>query len=70
MRIIVIKLIFFLFTQDCLHIRSLAPGTGSSVKLAKFFDKVISGRYHSNTRDREKRKKSTFPPGTKYFHGD
>ncbi|XP_051174355.1 rab-like protein 3 isoform X1 [Leptopilina boulardi] len=32
---------------DCLQIRSLAAGSGSSVKLSRFFDKVIERRYYS-----------------------
>ncbi|EFN61819.1 Rab-like protein 3, partial [Camponotus floridanus] len=33
---------------DCRQIRSLAAGSSSSVKLSRFFDKVIEERYYSS----------------------
>lgn len=34
---------------NCYQARSLAPGTSNSVKLTRFFDKVIERRYYSRT---------------------
>ncbi|KAG8223848.1 hypothetical protein J437_LFUL007869 [Ladona fulva] len=42
---------------DCHQVKSLAPGSGTSVKLTRFFDKVIERRYH-----RQGERLSSCPP--------
>ncbi|XP_008549033.1 rab-like protein 3 isoform X2 [Microplitis demolitor] len=59
---------------DCLQVRSLAAGTTSSVKLSRFFDKVIERRYYLNRdiNSPEKRRlqayTSSYPQKT--YHND
>ncbi|KAL0100044.1 hypothetical protein PUN28_019487 [Cardiocondyla obscurior] len=59
---------------DCRQIRSLAAGSSSSVKLSRFFDKIIERRYYSSreTLGVDKRRlpqyTSTFYP--KFYHND
>ncbi|KAK6187809.1 hypothetical protein SNE40_005750 [Patella caerulea] len=36
------------FNIDCTHMKYLTPGSTNSVKLARFFDKVIERRYSAN----------------------
>ncbi|XP_044599400.1 rab-like protein 3 isoform X1 [Cotesia glomerata] len=59
---------------DCLQVRSLAAGTTSSLKLSRFFDKVIERRYYLNrdVNSPEKRRlqayTSSYPQ--KAYHND
>ncbi|XP_039293276.1 rab-like protein 3 isoform X1 [Nilaparvata lugens] len=67
-------------TLDCRQKSSLAAGTSSSVKISRFFDKVIEMRYYSrevlsplavNSASADKRR--TFPTTTvspKFYHND
>ncbi|XP_034934739.1 rab-like protein 3 [Chelonus insularis] len=59
---------------DCLHVRSLAAGTTSSVKLSRFFDKVIERRYYGNKdiASPEKRRLHAYTPpySQKIYHND
>lgn len=60
---------------DCRQIRSLAAGSSSSVKLSRFFDKVIERRYYSS-REALSPDKRRPPPHTaslnysKVYHND
>ncbi|XP_014219189.1 rab-like protein 3 [Copidosoma floridanum] len=58
---------------DCLQIRSLAAGSSSSVKLSRFFDKVIETRYYAREGiNLEQRRLPVYTTqySTKSYHND
>ncbi|XP_063227736.1 rab-like protein 3 [Bacillus rossius redtenbacheri] len=59
---------------DCCQSRSLAAGTSSSVKLSRFFDKVIERRFYGrdglNPFSDKRRPASALSPNSKYHHND
>ena len=63
-----------LFQQDCRQIRSLAAGSSSSVKLSRFFDKVIERRYYSSREalspDKRRPPMYTSSLYPKFYHND
>lgn len=59
---------------DCRQIRSLAAGSSSSVKLSRFFDKVIEKRYYASREgispDKRRPPLYTSSVYTKFYHND
>ncbi|XP_011300519.1 rab-like protein 3 isoform X1 [Fopius arisanus] len=59
---------------DCSQVRSLAAGTTSSVKLSRFFDKVIERRFYANREgispDKRRQPVYTSPYTPKLYHKD
>ncbi|TGZ55727.1 Rab-like protein 3 [Temnothorax longispinosus] len=59
---------------DCRQIRSLAAGSSSSVKLSRFFDKVIERRYYSSREafspDKRRPPLHTSSLYSKFYHND
>ncbi|XP_012269199.1 rab-like protein 3 [Athalia rosae] len=59
---------------DCHQVRSLAAGSSSSVKLSRFFDKVIERRYYANREgiSPDKRRIPVYSPqySPKFYHND
>lgn len=59
---------------DCRQIRSLAAGSSSSVKLSRFFDKVIEKRYYSSREaiSPDKRRPPLYTSSLypKFYHND
>ncbi|KOX77908.1 Rab-like protein 3 [Melipona quadrifasciata] len=59
---------------DCHQVRSLAAGSSSSVKLSRFFDKVIERRYYSLKEgispDKRRLPMSSAPYSSKIYHND
>lgn len=60
--------------QNCEQTRSLAAGTSSSVKLSRFFDKVIERRYYTTGEgiNPDQRRLPVYTPqyNTKLYHND
>ncbi|KAL1131396.1 hypothetical protein AAG570_011013 [Ranatra chinensis] len=57
---------------DCRDSRSLVPGSNSSIKLCRFFDKVIEMRYHRRefTSPYSVDKRRLYVPSPKVYHSD